>query len=404
MEQNNNSKNNDSKNNEIENGLYKVILSNKIFELENIPLILENNASQMVYCHLKSIAPNKGQRKLWAAKVRFLLWVREQIGDCKARIIYVGSAPGVSIPYVDKVIKGTEWITKWILWDPVNFHKELINSNRYECHQEFFTNETAYLYKNTNNEITIYIDDIRLAPPENMDRKTKEFSIMSDKLVWENIQSTIEWLRIIRPNFWMTKYRTPYQPVEINKVKIDSMQYPQGVIYFECWNGGGSTETRKWGTLDDLNKFFANPTDKAFCVTFVEHEQKMQYYNAVQRLQYYEHNVRFPGLCHCLDCCNELNLHKSVLIYNGFKSNEITCSKIIKEIETLDAHMPYDSKLLDKKSPHGINPHISPKSLINDTSFQKKQAQYQKFKEERKNKRGNNLVKKAPMELINKTI
>lgn len=386
----------------LDNKFYNIVRSDEPFHLDDIPLILKDNAAQMPYTREKSVAPNKGQRKLWAAKSRFLLWVRSQIGDRKARIIYVGAAPGVSIPYVDETVKGSEWITEWTLWDPVSFRKELTLSDRYYCNQDFFTNEAALQYtrsySNDRNEAVIYIDDIRLAPPEDMDKKSKEFHVLSDKLIWENIQSTIEWMRIIRPNFWMTKYRTPYQPVYVPE-KVESIQYPPGTTYFECWNGSGSTETRKWGMLSDLERFFENPQSKEFCVTFEGHEQRMQYYNAVQRPEYYKHNIQFPGLCHCLDCCNELDLHRLIIQNRKNDLTPISCADIIREIEALDEHMPHDSQLLDKKSPHGMYPDISPKDLKMLPEFQKQQNKYQKFKEDRKDRRRNDLVKKAPAEL-----
>jgi hypothetical protein len=380
---------------------YPTIRSAEPFQLGVIPLILESDAPKKEYTGDKSIAPNKGQRKLMELVARFLLWVHTQVNGKTVQIIYVGSAPGVSIPYVDQLIQGDKWIRRWVLWDPVRFCEEIVNSDRFEHHQDFFTNATAKEYIDQINmkypdDIIVYIDDIRLAPPDGMDKKSKEFCNLSDQLVWDNLQSTIGWMNIIRPHYWMTKYRTPYHPVMTEKGMVNSVQYPPGITYFECWNGGGSTETRKWGTRDDLKRFYENPLAEEFQVQFEDHEQRMQYYNAIQRPEYYPHNIKFPGICHCLDCAHELDFHQRMVLFRQVNINPVTCAEIIQEIEKLDAVMPHDSKLLDTKSPHGLYPDIPPKDLKNLPEFRKKQEKYQQFKESRKIRRGSDLVKKAP--------
>lgn len=88
----------------------------------------------------------------------------------------------------------------------------------------------------------------------------------------------------------------PYENVSTNGIEQSSMQCIPGITNFQCWIGSGSTELRRWGTIQDIENFMADPKNPKYTVNFKVYEEQLQFYNAVVRTMDYKHNIQLKGM------------------------------------------------------------------------------------------------------------
>lgn len=107
------------------------------------PVVLDNNFPEAPYCSrnkdIKS-AIHWGQRKLIVSEIQFLSqYCRE---DVSYHIVYVGSAPGTHIAFLDEMFLCRH---TWELIDPGMFDRDTLQGrDNIELRNEFFTNDVAY--------------------------------------------------------------------------------------------------------------------------------------------------------------------------------------------------------------------------------------------------------------------
>jgi hypothetical protein len=339
---------------------FRTALTNDLIIQEPFSTFLKDNAQRMPYRKIKGLAPNKGQRKLFHAKLQFLTEVRSRLPPGqKIRIVYAGASPGCSIHILDNLLKGPEWIEKWILYDTVAFDSRLLaNKLRFECHSRYFTDVDAQALSNweklQDGPKIVFITDIRRAPPGKPNGD--DYSDEADILIFGDLHLDNNWLCTIKPWMWHRKFRMPYNNVTINGINMSEMQCIPGTTSFQCWIGSGSTELRRWGTIQDIENFMADPKNPKYTVDFKVYEEQLQYFNAVVRTHDYKHNIQLKGLCYCMDC--NLEIHIWTRYFEVFEKSQPTVMDVGKMIEWLDEgkRMPPDSHLVDTKSPHGKYP------------------------------------------------
>jgi Poly A polymerase regulatory subunit len=373
-----------------------------LVEQDDFPMFLTSSILPMDYEKLKGLAPNKGQRKLFLSHLYFLLkvysyWLATDQTK-KVKIVYVGAAPGCSLSILDKLIDGASWISEWVIYDMVSFDDNLIESSRFECHQEYFTNDHAEALSGWEKEdhLLVFMDDIRLSPnPTDFPKKIKQgnrlvnnpaFNPEADRLIWNDINLGNNWLVSIQPWMWWRKFRMPYEPVGTH-TSIECIPGIEDV--FQAWIGAGSTEIRRWGTNAELSKLEV--------VDFKHYEGQLQRYNAELRDKRYQHNVRLRGLCFCHDCNFEIVVWSDFIIL--FKKQKVTTFSVINYIKWLDSKLPKGSVLFDAQSPHGKYPWMSMNDRWKKMEDDKKKYQVSK---DRKNKnRAGGTSKQTPKKCRN---
>lgn len=229
-----------------------------------------------------------GQRKLLLTEIDFLNRKRER-GSAIA--VYAGAADGRHIPLLVEMYPEIEFH----LYDPRPFHKSLdghrnirlnpyyggaVNRGRSDQRTEvelrdqrgWFTDEVAAWYqcdgadsgrlidhaKKPRRCPTLYfISDIRTVPTE--------------PEVEKNQREQERWIRTMRPQRSMVKFRVPYPHVGETR----RYRYLQGAVRLQCWAPIKSAETR---LIVDLRDNFAEQEWDT-----VRHERNCSWYNHVMR-------------------------------------------------------------------------------------------------------------------------
>jgi len=191
----------------------------------------------------------------------------------KYTVVYAGAARG------DHTLLSLELYKNlfFVLVDPAKFNKDLFKSKRVRIINDLFTNELAHKLKKEFDNI-IYITDIRTLPTEH------EIKL--------NQKMQMEWYKIMNPEYSLLKFRLPW--------KHDTYEYLDGEIYLQSFPKARSAETRLVLKKNAKIKIYDNR----------EYENKMFYYNRIDRARYYDHDYKGDDLYmdHCADCTSTLNI------------------------------------------------------------------------------------------------
>ena len=316
-------------------------------------------AHNYVYCHL-------GQRKLFMAELQLLSRFLPDVNN-NAVIVYVGAAAGFHLPLLFKLFPNTIWH----LYDPAPFCNKLVEMNSFQpqkakhsrrvyLYNEFFTDDTANLWR---NKCDLFISDIRLSANT---RSTFEFQVESDMRMQE------KWTLIINPKLGASlKFRPPYLDPNI---KHFSYKYLRGQIMWQMWPPKNSTECRLIVDAIDIhnnryehNRYEHNNSQfdyNAMEFDVVKYQNACAYHNIIERawvayeLPTFNDHVcqelsNVVGYDRCFDCtCEAISWIQYRELKNA-KKQEL--NKYFDELTHI-THQP----LLNKKSMHGHNQYDLP--------------------------------------------
>lgn len=247
-----------------------------------------------------------GQRKLLLNEILFLT----NYGHLSDIVVYAGAAPGIHINYLASLFPNHTFH----LWDPNPFddslchkdHKDnkLKYNKKIKIYNEYFTNDTAKIYKNDN---VIFWSDIR----------TVGDNIEND--VVENMKMQAKWHKKTNAVMSMLKFRLPYVvpsdlPEGIDSSKEtdqNSYTYLDGEIQLQVWAPQTSTETRLIVKRGCGKKNY-DPK---------EYESRMFRFNNITRIwQSFPHTVSTDLVDYCFDCRAEIYiLAKYCIKFNKIK-------------------------------------------------------------------------------------
>ncbi|CAF1028526.1 unnamed protein product [Brachionus calyciflorus] len=234
-----------------------------------------------------------GQRKLLLSEIEFLtlsfIELIERKDNDKIIFIYAGAAPGIHLPFLMNIFP---FIYKYIFIDPAkfNFDKSSIDKNiKYETINECFTDKMAEKMRKQYSDYEIlFVSDIRTANYRILSRNITELKVEQDMV------DQMGWYKILKPFKSMLKFRLPYVGNDKQaKTKID---YLDGDVYFQAWEGKTSSETR----------LIVNNNAGIRTYDCVEYEDMLFRFNTVERVLGYKHDVKAPGIDHCYDCRTEV--------------------------------------------------------------------------------------------------
>lgn len=271
--------------------------------------ILKSNAPRTKYRDIKFNRDHihQGQRKLLISEIEFLTLTRHKhMRKKNAILLYIGSASGEHIAILVKMFPHMEYH----LYDKRDHHPVLFDLPNVHIHSEYFDNEKAKEYKGRN---VLMISDIRNLDIGSVKHNTKKM----DAIVDEDIVMQWEWYKIMNPMSALLKFRLPWQ--------AGKTRYLSGDIYFQCWQGIYSAETRL--IPDGKTKEYDNKT----------FEEQLFHFNMVTRRQWYPHDYR--GYGHCYDCRTEIEILSEYLKHIKGNKDKEAVYELGKSI----------SKLLDKR-------------------------------------------------------
>lgn len=227
-----------------------------------------------------------GQRKLLLTEIDFLTLVLKSKFD-SIDIIYAGAAAGTHIPLLFKFFPNI----RFHLYDPAkfdidklkpyivsgkitinDFYKNKNKNNQYG----FFTDDVAEyyrkkFYKNEKKSKMLFISDIRLGTDHIEGESKTDYSWRFEEGVLINNKQHQDWLKIMKPEFSMLKFKQPY--VKEDREKF--YKYLKGEIRLQTWGPINSAETRLIIKNSDINK--------TLYYDIISYERKNAYYNYLRQ-------------------------------------------------------------------------------------------------------------------------
>jgi hypothetical protein len=257
-----------------------------------------------------------GQLKLLISELQLIIENFEYIKSNNiTKIIYVGSANGIHIPWLSQLCEQYLDIKfVFILIDGAPFEKNVWEYKKETNDERIFIyntimsskltekkpigsdlltfrdNEKVYpefikekhLKKdNGDYEKHIFISDLRVSPIE--------YQIEKDSQLQTDLVTDFE------PYLALLKFRIPFLNTSSEKNGIHTYN---GDMLWPVFGNKKTTETR-------LVVYGKNHPKRSFNIKFWDldtHEKKCFYFNSITRNLYYSHNIKCPGLCHCFDC------------------------------------------------------------------------------------------------------
>jgi hypothetical protein len=261
-----------------------------------------------------------GQWKLLIGTIQFLVEIFNKLWfDEKLTIVYIGAAPGLSIPIIHMLFG--EYIKKWILYDKGVFCNDLIalgiaQSESFEIRREYFSDKCVETYDSP----VVILDDHRT------DDKSR------DKII-KDFQDSSRWVRLmINANSKFSgaciKFRLPWP-----NDNDDFIEGIGGEIVLQPWTAKDSVECRL--IVSDKISDYTQTT-----YNLQEHEQKMFQYNTIDRWQRQceLHNINLPGLDRGQD--SQITISTCISAYKLLHKISPTVEKLKDFIMILDSHMP----------------------------------------------------------------
>lgn len=223
-------------------------------------------------CHI-------GHRKLLCAVLEFLTEVQKHNIDLDDTfIIYIGSAPGISLNVIEELYPNI----KWLLYDKNKFLIHNKTGNFIFKNQYFFDKdvlEARRIYEKSGKKHFLFICDIRDEP--------KEEEVLQDMLMQQR------WLLELGCDGFSLKFRLPYYiedriykyniPKQFCaknvKFELNKMLYIGGKDFTQTYAPKRSTETRLVGFVPFILKEY----------DIIEYEEKCSYLNTIMRVSNFKY-------------------------------------------------------------------------------------------------------------------
>ena len=220
--------------------------------------------------HAPTIFAYIGQLKLLFSSILFFIMMFLRSSK-NFTVIYIGAAPGLSIPIIDKLFPGR--ITQWLLYDPGTFAGDFCKTlcsadpKRFKIYRQYFTEDDA---RELLNSKTIIPEETVIM----FDHRTSDKSRAKMIADWKLSCDTI---RLVEPTAAWIKLRFPWPESE-----HDTITGIGGQIFLEPATGQFSAESRLFCFAEDIQKFLKGHETE---YNLQDYEQGMFDYNRNVRCQ-----------------------------------------------------------------------------------------------------------------------
>ena len=222
------------------------------------------------------------------SEIEFLTNVSKELSeiDKKICLLYAGAAPGIHIAMLMNMFPYIEYI----LVDPAKFEMDTNKPiAKFKLINDFFSDEMAIQFKRDYEDYEIlFVSDIRTANHRILTKEVTEIKIEQDMM------DQMRWVEILKPFKSMLKFRLPY--VGDDKTSKTELEYLDGKLYLQIWEGKTSSETRLVVDQNVKKKLY----------DCVKYEDQLFRSNTVERVTCYKHDIEAPGIDHCYDCRAEV--------------------------------------------------------------------------------------------------
>jgi hypothetical protein len=244
---------------------------------------------------------HRGQRKLLASEVAFLLHLRVHLGYKRMTVVYAGAASGDHIPLLAALFPSVSFVCV----DPRRF--AIRESDRIRIVRGYMTDEMARELRDELRGVPVaLVSDIRCAS----EKKPTEEDVAGD------MEHQLSWHGVLCPDAALFKFRLPWG-------SGGETRYLAGSIQLPVLGPSSTTEARLVVTREH------GPHGERAVYTDLAYEEQMSHFNRVVRGTYvYPHpvdggHIDLPNLCHCHDCVAELEVLRLLLDDEG--SREAAC-------------------------------------------------------------------------------
>jgi len=245
---------------------------------------------------------HNGQRKLLLSEVEFITNEYDKFDDNEKKIIlYIGASAGINSVHTYYLVKMFPEF-EYHFYDKNSFFPKLYSLENVIIFKRYFTEDDYKTYKNKNVFLICDLRDLAIG-----NAKKKENLNELNKIILDDITFQRQIYENIQPKSALLKFRLPW--------KKDTTEYLDGTIYYQCWQGPYSTETR------------LVPNGKIKKYDNTSYEERLFYFNTETRRRYYEHPCKCYG--HCYDCTSEF-----IILSNYIKkfNKKICICELGKEI------------------------------------------------------------------------
>lgn len=301
-----------------------------VYHFNKLERQLRSNAPRRKYTRTPGIQKTVihwGQRKLLMSEIEFLTNYSKE----NDTVLYAGAAPGHHLPYLASLFPSL----KFILVDPEPFTSTVFNNQQINVRKDMFFDENMAREFSGRDDI-LFISDIRTKNVSNMeDVEDIESTVIEDQL------RQMRWHLLMRPKYSMLKFRLPYGE--------GTTEYFDGTIYLPVWGPVNTTETRLVVPRNPEIKIWNNTV----------YEENMAYFNNVQRVSYYNHNIKSHCVDHCYDCSSEINiLGKYLYTYRGgmFPTKELFWNAISSMMQEITDQIASNGRTLCLNTNRPANP------------------------------------------------
>jgi hypothetical protein len=292
-------------------------------------LILHENSKEKDYESRKFEQKTEdwGQRKLLLSEIEFFsLYCPNEKIIC----LYIGAAPGDHIEFLSKMFLNIEFH----LYDKNdNYDFNVKESDRIKIYDQYFTDDDIQYYlpikegtrtlskkesRNSQQLPIFLISDLRTVDfitlrkefygknnieiddrfipkePELAKKYEPMLDLQLENEIWADMERQQKWVKAINPQQALLKFRLPYpnkgfvyRPTGSGSgtgPQKDEVEYLDGTIYFQVWEGATSTELRLVPQKDEngnfkMRKYDLNVVDKQIFYHNTETRLKKKYYN-----------------------------------------------------------------------------------------------------------------------------
>eukprot|EP00051_Salpingoeca_urceolata_P002337 m.49286 g.49286 ORF g.49286 m.49286 type:complete len:444 (+) comp12062_c0_seq3:114-1445(+) len=256
---------------------------------------------------------NWPQRRLLLSEIEFLT----RFSEPGMTVVYASVAPGVQLKPLTEFFPNL----RFVVYDSLPLAAHLENCSNLTIRTETFSDAVARTFAQDN---ALFISNLRSGSE-------------ASEAVSDDLAAQISWCKTMRPRCALLNFRLPWQE--------GTTPYFDGEILLPVWSAATATESRLIvQNIDEMKDYDNN-----------EYEQQMFYFNTVQRVARYDHNVEATGIDHCYDCRAE------VAILDGYvaKYRDTPASERPKVIASMSELI--SSKLALRRTLLDSNPEIDPR-------------------------------------------
>jgi cap2 methyltransferase len=221
---------------------------------------------------------HQGQRKLLLSEIEFLTNEYDKFDKENKIFLYIGASAGKGSVHSYLLAKMFPEI-EFHLWDKNEFYPKLDELSNVKIFKRWFLKKDAKNYRKKNVFLVSDLRDPDIGKAKNNNNTNRQNSIVFNDMDFQR-----ELYEKIKPKSALFKFRLPWRP--------GKTEYLDGTIYYQCWQGPHSTETR------------LVPNGKLKVYDNTGYEQRLFYFNTETRRRYYPHTYKCYG--HCYDCMSEL--------------------------------------------------------------------------------------------------